>query len=77
MADARKGASEMTHKWTAGDIPDQHGRVAVVTGANSGIGLMTARELARADARVVLAVRNAEKGADAARDHSGGAERGG
>jgi len=35
-------------KWTAGSIPDQGGRVAVVTGANSGLGLVTARELARA-----------------------------
>ena len=57
----------MTAKWTATDIPDQHGRTAVVTGANSGIGFFAARELARAGARIVLAVRNAEKGADAAR----------
>ncbi|TMB66933.1 MAG: SDR family NAD(P)-dependent oxidoreductase [Chloroflexi bacterium] len=57
----------MTPKWTAADIPDQHGRTAVVTGANSGIGFFAARELARAGARVLLAVRNAEKGAEAAR----------
>jgi NAD(P)-dependent dehydrogenase (short-subunit alcohol dehydrogenase family) len=57
----------MTNKWTAADIPDQHGRIAVVTGANSGIGFFAARELARAGAHVVLAVRNAMKGADAAR----------
>jgi NAD(P)-dependent dehydrogenase (short-subunit alcohol dehydrogenase family) len=58
----------VTDKWTAADIPDQRGRVAVVTGANSGIGLVTARELARAGARVVLAVRDAEKGAAAGRE---------
>ena len=58
----------MANKWTAAQIPDQHGRVAVVTGANSGIGFFAARELARAGARVVLAVRDAEKGATAARE---------
>ncbi len=58
----------MTDKWTADQIPDQRGRVAVVTGANSGIGLVAARELAHAGARVVLAVRDAEKGAAAARE---------
>jgi len=58
----------MTNKWTAAQIPDQHGRIAVVTGANSGIGLVAARELARTGARVVLACRDTEKGAAAQRE---------
>jgi NAD(P)-dependent dehydrogenase (short-subunit alcohol dehydrogenase family) len=57
----------MSDRWTARDIPDQRGRLAVVTGANSGLGLVTARELARSNARVVLACRDTEKGAAAAR----------
>ncbi|MFF4155874.1 oxidoreductase [Streptomyces sp. NPDC001678] len=48
--------------WSAKDIPDQSGRTAVVTGANSGIGYVTARELARRGARVVLACRDATRG---------------
>ncbi len=55
----------MAGEWTARDIPDQSGRVAVVTGANSGLGLATATELARARARVVLACRDEVKGAGA------------
>lgn len=48
--------------WTPDQIPDQSGRAAVVTGANSGIGLVTARELARAGCSVVLACRDTAKG---------------
>ena len=53
-------------KWTAADIPDQAGRVAVITGANTGLGYETAAALADHGAHVVLAVRNLDKGKDAA-----------
>jgi len=47
--------------WTSHDIPDQAGRVAVITGANGGLGLEMARELARKGAHVIMAARNRDK----------------
>lgn len=53
-------------KWTRKDIPDQSGKVVIVTGANSGIGFEAARALAQNGATVVMACRNMEKGEVAA-----------
>ncbi|MBT8202540.1 MAG: SDR family oxidoreductase [Acidimicrobiia bacterium] len=61
-------AGASTVAWTAADIPDQTGRIAVVTGANSGLGLETSRELARTGAHVIMAARNLEKAAAAEAD---------
>jgi len=58
----------MQERWTAKDIPDLNGRVAVITGANSGIGLEAARELARNGAEVILASRNQGKADNAVED---------
>ncbi|MGK5683692.1 oxidoreductase [Actinoplanes sp. URMC 104] len=60
--------------FTAADLPDLSGRTAIVTGATSGVGLATARTLAGAGARVVLAVRNTGKGRDVARTIPGDTE---
>ncbi|MDT9701333.1 oxidoreductase [Streptomyces sp. P17] len=63
-----------TQKWNATDLPDLSGRMAVVTGANSGIGLTAARALAGAGAHVVFAVRDPERGRAAAATVSGSTE---
>lgn len=56
----------MNTKWTSEDVPGQQGRLAVVTGANTGLGFETAQVLAARGASVVLAVRDIEKGKRAA-----------
>src|ERR1700730_9671507 len=56
----------MSAKWTSDDVPGQQGRLAVVTGANTGLGFETARVLAARGASVVLAVRDTDKGKAAA-----------
>jgi NAD(P)-dependent dehydrogenase (short-subunit alcohol dehydrogenase family) len=53
-------------KWTAQDIPSLHGKTALVTGANSGLGYETTLALARKGAEVVMACRNHRKAEDAA-----------
>ncbi len=61
-------------RWTTDDIPAQTGRTVVVTGATSGLGLATARALAGAGARVVLAVRDVDRGAAVAAELPGQVE---
>jgi NAD(P)-dependent dehydrogenase (short-subunit alcohol dehydrogenase family) len=55
------------HKWTVQDIPPQDGRLAVVTGATSGIGFHTTKELARKGATVIIPARDMKKARDAAK----------
>jgi NAD(P)-dependent dehydrogenase (short-subunit alcohol dehydrogenase family) len=57
--------------WSTADIPDQTGRIAVITGANTGLGFETAKALAAKGAHVVIAVRNTDKGVQAADRISG------
>jgi NAD(P)-dependent dehydrogenase (short-subunit alcohol dehydrogenase family) len=61
-------------RWTANDLPDMAGRTVAVTGANSGLGAIAARELARAGAHVVLAVRDTQRGEQAAATMPGSTE---
>jgi NAD(P)-dependent dehydrogenase (short-subunit alcohol dehydrogenase family) len=61
--------------WSLAQIPDLQGRIALVTGANGGIGLETARALAAGGAHVVLACRNEDKARAAMADITAGAPR--
>ncbi|MGW4249621.1 oxidoreductase [Nocardia sp. NPDC004722] len=63
----------LPRRWTAADIPDQTGKTAIVTGANSGLGLRTAEALAAKGARVLLACRNEIKAASAVEAVAGAA----
>jgi len=56
----------MKNNWTAENIPDQSGKIIIVTGSSSGIGLEAAKVLANKNAKVIIAVRNMEKGNSAA-----------
>ena len=60
--------------WTAKDLPHMAGRTVIVTGANSGLGEVTASELARVGAKVIIAVRNLDKGTAAAANMTGDVE---
>jgi NAD(P)-dependent dehydrogenase (short-subunit alcohol dehydrogenase family) len=60
--------------WTAADLPSFAGRTVIITGANSGLGAVTARELAAKGAKIVMAVRNTGKGDAAAKQINGDVE---
>src|SRR3954452_10555520 len=63
-----------TSGWTSADLPSQDGKTFVITGANSGIGLAAAKALGKAGAHVVLAVRDTNKGEQAAKTVPGSHE---
>ena len=60
--------------WTAADLPSFAGRTVIITGANSGLGAVTARELAGKGAKIIMAVRNTKKGDAAAQQITGQVE---
>jgi NAD(P)-dependent dehydrogenase (short-subunit alcohol dehydrogenase family) len=74
MTGSKKTAGTKNAAWDASHLPDLTGRTAIVTGANSGIGLTAADALARAGAHVVFAVRDPERGRAAAATVSGSTE---
>lgn len=74
LGGTRRLAGVNSSTWTASDLPSFRGRTVVVTGANSGLGLATSRELARVGARVVMAVRDIDKGQAAAQSIRGEVE---